>query len=148
MSALAVPCSFFVLSGFSSIAAAELGVDDTRNTSLKYIAALVVASGAYVCGAVGPVPPDGVALDRAREDARVLLADDFRRLNTGRTTLLELAERVADMAAASSNSPAMRRVLHEGAFNMYREAANLKRAAERRVPFWINLGTDAESRSR
>jgi len=74
----------------------------------------------------------------------MLLADGFRSLNAGRTTLLELAERVADMAAATTNSPARQRILQEGAFNMYREVDNLKHAAERRVPFWINLGTDAE----
>ncbi len=74
----------------------------------------------------------------------MLLADGFRSLNAGRTTLLELAERVADMAAATTNSPARQRILQEGAFNMYREVDDLKRAAERRVPFWINLGTDAE----
>ena len=92
---------------------------------------------------MGPSAPDVASLERAREEARVLLADGFKSLNAGRTTLLELAERVADMAAAS-NTPAMTRVLEEGAFNMYREAGNLQRAAERHVPFWINLGTDAE----
>ena len=94
-----------------------------------------------------PTAPDAASLDRAREEARAALSDDFQDLNAGRTTLLELTERVADMAAAATNSPAMQRVLQEGAFNMYREAGELNRAAERRVPFWINLGTDAEVES-
>ena len=109
---------------------------------MRFIAAFAIASGAYACEAVGSVTPDAVALDLAREEARARLADGFRSLNAGRTTLLELADRLADMAA--TNSPAMQRVLQEGAFNIYREADNLKRAAERHVPFWINLGTDAE----
>ena len=100
------------------------------------IALFALAAGAFAA--------DSVALGAAREEARVALADGFRDLNAGHKTLLELAERVADMAAAATNAPAMQRVLHEGAFNMYREAGNLKRAAERRIPFWINLGTDAE----
>ena len=111
---------------------------------MKFIVALVLAHVACACLAVGSAAPDALSLDHAREEARALLADDFRRLNTGRMPLLELAERVSDMAAAATNAPAMRRVLHEGAFNMYRKADDLKRAAERRVPFWINLGTDAE----
>lgn len=109
---------------------------------MRFIAAFAIASGAYACVAVGSATPDAVALDLAREEARARLADGFRSLNAGRTTLLELADRLADMAA--TNSPAMQRVLQEGAFNIYREADNLKRAAERHVPFWINLGTDAE----
>ena len=111
---------------------------------MKFLVAIAVAFGAYACGAAGSVSPDAVALDQSREEARVLLADDFRSLNTGRMTLLELAEHVADIASATTNSPAMQRILHEGAFNMYREAGGLKRAAERHVPFWINLGTYAE----
>ena len=108
-------------------------------------AAIAVAVCAYAFCAVGIAePPGATSLDQAREEARTLLVDGFRDLNSGRTTLLELAGRVADMAAESTNSPAMQRVLHEGAFNMYREAGELRRAAERRVPFWINLGTDAE----
>ena len=87
--------------------------------------------------------PQAAALDEAREAARALLAEDFRKLNAGVCTLIDVADRVADLASAS-NSPAMARVLQEGAFNIYREAGELQRAAERRIPFWINLGTDAE----
>ena len=112
---------------------------------MKFIVAAVLAHVAYACLAAGYAAPDASSLDKAREEARTLLADDFHSLNTGRVTLLELAGRVAGMAAAATNSPAMQRVLYEGAFNMYREADNLKRAAENHVPFWINLGTDAES---
>ena len=98
--------------------------------------------GAFV--AVGGVAaPNVVALDAAREEVRTLLADDFRALNEGRLTLLGVADHVSDLAAAS-NSAARLRILQEGAFNLYREADALGRAAERRVPFWINLGTDAE----
>ena len=114
---------------------------------MKVIVAFVLASGVYACLAMVPTAPDAASLDRAREEARAALSDDFQDLNAGRTTLLELTERVADMAAAATNSPAMQRVLQEGAFNMYREAGELNRAAERRVPFWINLGTDAEVES-
>ena len=89
--------------------------------------------------AVAAAPPDSSSLDAAREEARAVLADGFRDLNVGRVTLIELADRVADMAAGS-NSPAMTRVLQEGAFNMYRKAGGLKRAAEKHAPFWINLG--------
>ena len=112
---------------------------------MKFIVASVLAHVAYACLAAGYAAPNASSLDKAREEARTLLADDFHSLNTGRVTLLELAGRVAGMAAAATNSPAMQRVLYEGAFNMYREADNLKRAAENHVPFWINLGTDAES---
>ena len=87
--------------------------------------------------------PNAVALDAAREEVRTLLADDFRALNEGRLTLLDVADHVSDIAAAS-NSAARLRILQEGAFNLYREADALGRAAERRVPFWINLGTEAE----
>lgn len=98
--------------------------------------------GAFV--AVGGVAaPNAVALDAAREEVRTLLADDFRALNEGRLTLLDVADHVADLAAVS-NSAVRLRILQEGAFNLYREADALGRAAERRVPFWINLGTDAE----
>ena len=100
-----------------------------------------------ICLAVLTMPllaaPQAVALDEAREAVRALLAEDFRKLNAGSCTLIDVADHVADLASAS-NSPAMARVLQEGAFNMYREAGDLKRAAERHVPFWINLGTDAE----
>ena len=87
--------------------------------------------------------PDAAELDAAREGARSLLVDDFKDLNLGRRTLVDVADHVADLASAS-NSAAMARVLEEGAFNLYKEAGALIRAAERRVPFWINLGTDAE----
>ena len=110
--------------------------------TLKIAAAIVLFAFA-----VDAAAPDSVALDAAREEARAALADGFRDLNAGRKTLLELAGHVADMAATATNSPAMQRVLQEGAFNMYREAGELNRAAERRVPFWINLGTDAEVES-
>ena len=94
-----------------------------------------------VWGAVAA--PDAAELDVAREVARARLAGEFKALNHGRRTLVDVADHVADMAA-SSNSAAMLRILEEGAFNLYREAGALVRAAERRVPFWINLGTDAE----
>ena len=87
--------------------------------------------------------PNAAELDAAREGARSLLVDDFKDLNLGRRTLVDVADHVADLAAAS-NSAAMARVLEEGAFNLYKEAGALIRAAERRVPFWINLVTDAE----
>ena len=87
--------------------------------------------------------PDAVALDEAREAVRALLAEDFRRLNAGRCALVDVADRVAELASVS-NTPARTRVLQEGAFNLYRAAGELQRAAERRVPFWINLGTEAE----
>ena len=102
------------------------------------IAAAVAALG--LVGSGGQTP---AALDEAREAARELLAEDFRKLNAGGCTLVNVADRVADLASAS-NSPAMARVLQEGAFNIYRKAGGLQRAAERRVPFWINLGTPAE----
>jgi len=99
------------------------------------------------CLALLPAPltsaPRGVELDEAREAARALLAEDFVRLNGGLCTLVDVADRVAGLASAT-NSPAMARVLQEGAFNIYRKAGQLQRAAERRVPFWINLGTNAE----
>ena len=97
----------------------------------------------FMLGSVALAAPDAVALDAAREEVRALLADDFKTLNEGRLTVLDVADRVSDLAAAS-NSAARLRVLQEGAFNLYREADSLGRAAERRVPFWINLGTDAE----
>ena len=87
--------------------------------------------------------PSAAALDEAREAVRTLLAEDFLKLNAGGCSLIDVADHVADLASAS-NSPAMTRVLQEGAFNIYRKAGELQRAAERRVPFWINLGTDAE----
>ena len=109
---------------------------------MKSILLAIFVVGAFV--AVGGVAaPDAVALDAAREEVRTLLADDFRALNEGRLTLLDVADHVSDLAAAS-NSAARLRILQEGAFNLYREADALGRAAERRVPFWINLGTDAE----
>ena len=97
-----------------------------------------------VAGAADDAAPTSAALNEAREEVRDTLADGFRDLNDGRISLLALAERVADMAAAETNSPAKRRVLAEGAFNMFREADALDIAAERRVPFWINPGTTAE----
>ena len=106
---------------------------------------MVLGVAAFACisasGAV--VAADAAALDAAREEVRALLADDFRALNAGRRTLLDVADHVADLATAS-NSAAKARVLQEGAFNLYREAGAFARAAERRVPFWINLGTDVE----
>ena len=102
------------------------------------IAAAVAALG--LVGSGGQTP---AALDEAREAARALLAEDFRKLNAGGCTLVDVADHVADLASAS-NSPAMARVLQEGAFNIYRKAGGLQRAAERHVPFWINLGTPAE----
>ena len=98
--------------------------------------ACIVAYGAVVA-------PNAAELDAAREEARAILADDFKALNAGRRTLVDVADHVAELAAAS-NSAAMVRVLQEGAFNLYRTADALGRAAERHVPFWINLGTDAE----
>ena len=109
---------------------------------MKSILLAIFVVGAFV--AVGGVAaPDAVVLDAAREEVRTLLADDFRALNEGRLTLLDVADHVSDLAAAS-NSAARLRILQEGAFNLYREADALGRAAERRVPFWINLGTEAE----
>lgn len=108
-----------------------------KNVLLSAVLALMLGFGALAA------VPDAAALDAAREEARALLADDFRELNAGRRTLLDVADHVADLAA-ESNSAARLRVLQEGAFNLYREAGALNRAAERRVPFWINLGTDAE----
>ena len=104
------------------------------------LAIFVVGVGIVVAGMAAP---NAVALDAAREEVRTLLADDFRALNEGRLTLLGVADHVSDIAAAS-NSAARLRILQEGAFNLYREADALGRAAERRVPFWINLGTEAE----
>ena len=104
------------------------------------LAIFVVGAGIVVAGMAAP---NAVALDAAREEVRTLLADDFRALNEGRLTLLDVADHVSDIAAAS-NSAARLRILQEGAFNLYREADALGRAAERRVPFWINLGTEAE----
>lgn len=109
---------------------------------MKSMLLAIFVVGAFV--AVGGVAaPNVVALDAAREEVRTLLADDFRALNEGRLTLLDVADHVSDLAAAS-NSAARLRILQEGAFNLYREADALGRAAERRVPFWINLGTEAE----
>ena len=102
--------------------------------------ATLLAFGAALCAAAAP---DVAALNVAREEIRALLAEDFRELNEGKMRLVQLADRVADLAAVS-NSAVKARVLQEGAFNMYREAGELQRAAERRVPFWINLGTEAE----
>ena len=96
--------------------------------------------GATLCAFAAP---DVAALNAAREEVRALLAEDFCALNGGRMSLVQLADRVVDFVAAS-NSAAKARVLQEGAFNMYRAAGELRRAAERRVPFWINLGTEAE----
>ena len=74
--------------------------------------ACIVAYGAVVA-------PNAAELDAAREEARALLADDFKALNAGRRTLVDVADHVAELAAAS-NSAAMVRVLQEGAFNLYR----------------------------
>ena len=101
---------------------------------------MTLALGVALCVSAAP---DVSALNAAREEVRALLAEDFRTLNGGRMSLVQLADRVADFAAAS-NSAAKARVLQEGAFNMYRAAGELQRAAERRVPLWVNLGTDAE----
>ena len=98
---------------------------------------LILGAALYVAASPGF---DGLCA--ARENVRSLLADDFRALNEGSARLVQVADRVADLAATSSAARA--RILQEGAFNMSREAGELKRAAERRVPFWINLGTDAE----
>ena len=87
--------------------------------------------------------PDAAALDATREEVRAILANDFTALNAGRVALVDVADHAASLSAAE-NSPARLRVLQEGAFNLYREAGALGRAAERRVPFWINLGSDAE----
>lgn len=107
----------------------------------RMLLAVFVVSASVAIG--GVAAPDAVALDAAREEVHALLVDDFRALHEGRMTLLGVADRVSDLAAAS-NSAARLRILQEGAFNLYREADALGRAAERRVPFWINLGTDAE----
>ena len=69
--------------------------------TLKIAAAIVL-----LAFAVDAAAPDSAALDAAREEARAALADGFRDLNAGRKTLLELTERVADMAATATNSPA------------------------------------------
>lgn len=106
---------------------------------MKVFAAAVLAVGAALRVSAAP---DFAALGAARGEVREMLSDDFRRLNGGSESLVALADRVADLAV--SNSAAKTRVLQEGAFNMYRAAGELRRAAERRVPFWINLGTDAE----
>jgi len=100
----------------------------------------VVIGFAAVCALAAP---DAIALDAAREDVSTLLANDFMALNEGRLSLLDVADHVSDLAAAS-NSAARLRILQEGAFNLYREAGALNRAAERHVPFWINLGTEVE----
>ena len=106
---------------------------------MAILVALVFMFGFGVLAAT----PDAVALDVAREEVRTLLADDFMALNEGRLTLLDVADRVVDLVA-TSNSAARQRILQEGAFNLYRKSDALGRAAERRVPFWINLGTEAE----
>ncbi len=109
-----------------------------------YINAVVLLAALLRMAVWGAVAaPDAAELDAAREGARSLLVDDFKGLNLGRRTLVDVADHVADLASAS-NSAAMARVLEEGAFNLYKEAGVLVRAAERRVPFWINLGTDEE----
>ena len=107
------------------------------------LSACVVAS--FLAALATPLlaAPDAASLNAARAEVRELLADDFRELNAGRRALVDVADRVADLASAS-NSAARSRVLQEGAFNMYREAGDLNRSAERHVPFWINLGTEAE----
>ena len=112
---------------------------------------MAFALGAALCASAAPdaavsdasAAPSAVALDDAREEVRKMLAGDFRALNSGRKSLVQVADHVADLSAASDSAAAVR-VLQEGAFNMYRAADALARAAERRVPFWINLGSDAE----
>ena len=104
---------------------------------------ILAAAFACMAASCAAKAPDAAALDAAREEVRALLAADFSELNAGRRTLVDVADHVADLAAAS-NSAARLRVLQEGAFNLYREAGALDRAAGRRVPFWINLGTDEE----
>ena len=92
----------------------------------------LLAPAFAMCLAVLPVPltaaPVSAALVEAREAVHSLLAEDFRKLNAGRCTLVDVADRVADLASAS-NSPAMVRVLQEGAFNIYWKAGKLQRAA-------------------
>ena len=105
------------------------------------ISCLAAFVGATMSDTVAP--PDAAALDVAREEVRTVLADAFVDLNVGRLTLVDLADRVADLAD-TADSAAKERVLQEGAFNIYREAGALNRAVERHVPFWINLGTEAE----
>ena len=105
----------------------------------------VIFAAAFACLAMSATAkaPDASALDAAREEVRAILAGDFIALNGGRMSLIDLADRAAALAAAG-DSPARSRVLQEGAFNLYRAAGAIDRAAERRVPFWINLGSDAE----
>ena len=109
----------------------------------RHSAVLDVAVLACMAALGAVPPPDAAALNAAREDVRTLLADDFADLNAGRRTLVDVAAHVAELAD-TADSAAKVRVLQEGAFNIYREAGALNRAAERHVPFWINLGTDTE----
>ncbi len=90
---------------------------------------LAAAFALAACG--GTVAATDVAdLNAAREEARTTLAGGFSDLNEGLIRLVELADRTADMAFATNATPAMQRILHEGAFNMYRTAGALERAAE------------------
>lgn len=89
-------------------------------------------------------PPNAAMLDNVREEVRAALADDFAELRSNRIGLEELGDRVAALAAGEDEKSAKRRVLQEGAFNIYKAAGALNRAAEKRVSFWINLGTKAE----
>ena len=104
---------------------------------------ILVAAFASMAASGAVKAPDAAALDAAREEVRAILANDFTALNAGQIALVDVADHAASLSAAE-NSPARLRVLQEGAFNLYREAGALGRAAERRVPFWINLGSDAE----
>ena len=100
---------------------------------------------AALCIVLGFVtPPNAEALDEVREEIRAELADDFEELQAGKIGLETLGDRVAELAAAADGESAKRRVLEEGAFNIYMAAGALGRAAEKRVSFWINLGTKAE----
>ena len=107
-----------------------------KKTHAACAAALFISSIAASCFASDVV-------DAAREEVRAILAGDFLALNEGRMSLVDFADRTAALAAKES-SPARSRVLQEGAFNLYLAAGAVDRAAERHVPFWINLGSDAE----
>ena len=85
--------------------------------SCSFLLARVLAMSLAVLTMPLAAAPQAVALDEAREAARALLAEDFRKLNAGGCTLIDVADRVAGLASAS-NSPAMARVLQEGAFRI------------------------------
>lgn len=90
------------------------------------------------------MPPKAAELDDVREEVRAELAADFEELQAGKIGLEALGDRVAALAAEADGESAKRRVLEEGAFNIYMAAGALARAADKRVSFWINLGTKAE----